>query len=252
MTNTTMIYKINAFHLKQVVDVMKELLTEATFTFKKSSIEVTALDADKVCCISMCMSEFVELQTADKEEHIGIYVPHLYKILRGAKKGSILTIKVDTEQHTITLGAIDDTSNCSITLESVKVSPYNHTLIKGEIMPIQVEVMTSRLSAIVGSLSMLSNIIDVDITNTDELLFKARGNIGNGEYSVYGDNVNWLRRDKEIQSRFYTKFIDKFCKPSLSPTVFVSMDKNQPLILGYPYTDGGIMLQMFLMPLPTD
>lgn len=249
--------KIDAFTFKLVVDVLKDLITNAVicFDFAEKTMSIQSLDPDKVCYINYTIHTFEDIEIAEStnKAYFQIFVPYLYKIMRGIKKGQFLHISlnqvVDMQLHLslcdedgtvhwkTDFKTIDSTNNCPYlpTLNSSKFSTYG-------------DISTSRLQTVCSSLNMFSSVTKISVTPST-ITLSADGPIGSTEHVI--DPVN---QDAYIQSvaqseasgTFYTKFIEKFCKPALSKTVAFSMENNQPLYLSYVLEDS--TLDMHLMP----
>lgn len=249
--------KIDAFTFKLVVDVLKDLITNAVicFNFAEKTMSIQSLDPDKVCYINYTIHTFEDIEIAEltNKDYFQIFIPHLYKIMRGIKKGQFLQISLhqdlDRKVH-LSLCDEDGTVHWKTdfkTIDTGSASPYLPSL-ESTNFSTYGDISTSRLQTICSSLNMFSSVAKISVT-PKTITLSADGPIGSTEHvidPVQQDAYIQCVAKSEASGTFYTKFIEKFCKPALSKTVAFSMENNQPLHLSYVLEDS--TLDMHLMP----
>ena len=87
-----------ANRLKQVVEVLKEFLTDVYMTFDKDGIKIATIDAKHVALINLRLyASAFEEYVCYEEKEVGISLPQLYKNLRSMSSGSTLRMEVAEE-----------------------------------------------------------------------------------------------------------------------------------------------------------
>lgn len=246
--------RMDAFEFKTSIDLMKDVLTEATFIFDVTKkISIFALDPDKVCHVELNLWMLEEFETTSNENiTFGVFMPNLYKLLRYIKKNYILELAVSNDRK-LTVVVKDDeetTTQWMVKLNPIETAPYIPRAIQFD-HTISSSISSSRLATIIGSLSVLSPIVDISVKNNAKIMvFEASGPMGSGTYEIEVDkDVQIYKQRGKFEGRFYSKFIDKFCKPALNKPVEIVMAPNQPLEIAYSLDQG--RLSMRLMPLQT-
>ena len=245
--------RVNAHEFKMAIDLMKDVLTEATVTIEPTGkICIHALDPDKVCFVELSLWQFDLFESTTNETiRVGIFLPGLYKLIRYIKKDHVLEIKVDENHHilfTVKKDDEDSKTNWSVKINPIQISPYSPRAMEFD-STISSSISSAKLSTIIGSLSVISPVFDVIVPEKSPcVIFQSTGTLGTGQYELdINKDVTMYRRNGFFEGRFYSKFVDKFCKPAVNRPVDIVMGPNQPLEIGYSLENG--RLSMKLMPL---
>ncbi len=241
--------RVNAHEFKMAVDLMKDVLTEATVVIDPTGkITIHSLDPDKVCMVELSLWQFDSFEATTNEIiRIGIYLPGLYKLIRCIKKNNTLDICVTENKNLKLVVEDDDSTHWSAELNSIQTCPYTPRSL--EFTPIlSSSISSSKLSTIISSLSVISPVFEIVVPERASCVtFQSTGTLGNGKYELDIDkDVTMFHRNDSFKGRFYAKFVDKFCKPAVNRPVELIMGPNQPLEIGYSMENG--RLAMRLMP----
>lgn len=245
----------NAGQLKQVFDVIKDLVTDVNFVFTETKLYMTTTDPHKIVVISLHMDSLFEYKNySDSIVFFGINIPHLYKMIRGVTQDHVMKFEIDQNTPNImkitishlTKGIVSVTSLYALDLPKEEVCLPEMTFEMTATIP------TKDLQRIVKDLSHGSKKISISAIEAQcprYLNFSTQGDV----YS-YATSISLCPSEtgmiwktfltEKISGRYLIKYIEKFIKPQLSDIIDLSINQESILSLCYDLAIGQLSMKV--------
>lgn len=230
--------------LKNVFDVLKDLVTDVNLIFKTNGLHITAFDQEKIVAVTLGLDGLQSYNKRTNEDlYIGINMQHLYKIMRSVTSDHEVLMEISPETVNVikitivhpTNGIASVTSLYSLDLprDSVFVPNVNYEC--------HGTIPTSSLLKTIKDLSHGSKKITFHAKQSSPphfLTLASKGTLYSYTTAVSicpsEVGLQWNRFEADIISNIYTsKFIEKFLKPSLCKKVDILLSSDGMLRLEY-------------------
>jgi len=232
--------------LKEPINVISELVTEARFKFDKDKLELIAMDPANVAMIvfRLLSSSFIEYNL-DKEEELAINLDNLKQVLKRAKSSDIITLE--------TVG-----NQLKIELKGESVRYFNLSLINVEDKPQKIpelnfhgsiEIPTNLFNEAIEDMDVVAESVAFGVEG-DNFLIEAAGNLNSAKVKFSkGEDIKVnLSGAEKIKAKYSTEYLKKIIKGGkLSDVAFISFSNDYPLKVQYKVMDK-IDLQFILAP----
>lgn len=232
--------------LKLLFDVLKDLLTEVNLCFDAKGIHITSLDPGKIGMISASICNLESYVCKEPPFYAGVYVSYLYKILRSVNTSHHLECRIRRDTPKIMELVVTNGDKRAQTIHRLKLLDLDIEEIK--IPAVEFEMVISMPSAelqkYVKELSHVSNLIT--IRGSGKLIqFICTGDLGETciEISPTPSGLNWLHRDslkETFEGTYFLKYLERFSRGQVDPTVEIYFKQGYPLILRYEMTIGSL------------
>lgn len=230
---------------KALLDVIKDLITECTLRFDHEGFKIVTLDPSQVGMIHLSVNQLEDYHCSSPF-NAGVFLGYLYKILRCGTSNHHLYGYVlhsdpsglyicleQTEKRTHIKHRVD---LLNLVVDEITVPDVNFDLVFS--MP------SSEFQRHIKELSHVSSIVTVRVKD-NSLELQGRGD--HGEASVRIDptpgGLNWLHKDdciRTYEESFYLKFLEKFSRGGVDPTVQIFLRESFPFILRFQLPFGAL------------
>ena len=230
--------------IKDSVNIISDLVTEAKFKIKKDCIELVAMDPANVAMVvfKLLSSSFVEYNVKD-ETTIGINLNNLKQVLRRIKANDNLSLELSE-------------SKLKITLSGNTTRTFFMPLIEMDDKEQKVPELKFKTTITCPS-SMLNDAIeDVEIVaesvqlNVEDKKFSisASGDSSKAVVDIKADEHVIIKTEDKVRAKYSIEYLKKMIQGSkISGTVSISFNKDYPLKLEYKEIDK-IQLAFILAP----
>lgn len=204
----------NAFELRTIADVCKDILTETWFVFESSKVTMTNVDPEKIVVVHLQLCP-AEINYVCKERlAFPFYMQTLYRVLRGCKKTDKANVKLEKDSTVMNIRVYteDGVFKNLIQLHALRkqFSEYQYMMDPNVDYDFSLVTGTEAMYKIFHDLSGLSRRIQIEIVETN-LYFSAQDEGGTvNSFSIELDKRYTFRH------QFITKYLEKFTKPCLT------------------------------------
>lgn len=232
-------WSANAHELKQITDVLKDILSECWFTFDQDTITMKNVDPEKVVAVSLFMRPDKNQYQCPNKFVFPFYIQTLYRIFRAVKPNDTCTI---TQGIGGTL-QISIFSQTKMLKNEIVMQPLQTDIIDFHQVQhhydVNVDFQCQDLYHILHDLSSLSRKITIQI-NGQDVSFSAEDDFGTN--STYKQSFSIL--NYRFKGTYLAKYLEKFCKPVLSKSISLKISNGSPLTVCYDLVRGSLMLQI--------
>lgn len=243
-------FQQNAYEIRTLLDIMKDIVTDVCMVFSKTDISVRAIDPEKIVSVSMIIDKPKKYSfDFDEPVFIGLNMQNLYKIVRGVT--SVHNIQFEIAK------AIPNVLNITVSHPSTGIvsttSLYSLDIAKNQPeLPARTydaacRLPTTQLQRTIKDLSHGSKKITISSSKEDssaKLWFYSVGTTYNYTTSISvspsKDGLMWLYKNKDkISGQYITKYIERFCKPTVGKIMELSFIEDGLLTMSYPFLSYG-------------
>lgn len=232
-------WNTSAHELKVIADTLKDVLTECWLVFDVGIISLHNVDPEKVISVEFKLYPDHTTYACTTKMVFAIYIQTLYRLLRNSKNTDTAILE-NTSDNKLKITVL---AHGKFPKHTIYVNPLNTPLpqyMKIHTEPeLEIVMNTSQLYYILHDLASLST--QVRITTQRHLIsFSAKDEAGTS--SEYEQTFSQL--DLDSTATYLVKYLEKFCKPGLRPTIQVQIRKNAPLTLVYLLDHGSLSLSI--------
>jgi len=235
----------HALPLKQLVSVLKDLVVDCVIHCKPEGLFLQAMDASHVamCTFQLDASGFESYQ-CDTEFDIGLNMPSLERILRGAKKDDSLSLHAEMEGTVLEIRCSNTNTSKVSTYELKLMCIDSNQLSLGDIeYTTNIRMHSGSFSEVCRDMQLLGDTCLIASSPT-AVSFAVQGDIGNGQttlqhHSSYcetdsmKDTVS-IDTSVSCELTFSLKYLAVFAKAMpLATTVELSLQEDAPLEVKY-------------------
>lgn len=233
-----------ATQVKSLMDVLKDLLTETTLRFDEEGFTIVTLDPSHV---GMVHARVNRLEHYDGESfNAGVDVPYLYKLLRSATSNHSLQgwiLRSDPETLHLKMENCEKRTHVLHHVKLLDLAVENITIPDVE-FDLVLSLPCAELQRAVKELDHVSNILTV---RTQACVLQLVGSGDHGETCVEiapsPSGLAWIHRDPLVdtyEGSFFLRYVAKFSRGSVDPTVQLFLRHKFPLILRFQLTIGSL------------
>jgi hypothetical protein len=242
-------YEFDAFQIRNIFDVLKDLLTHCWLVFHNGELVITNIDPEKIIHVhcrlvpnSMSCREGDHKFIWNRFE-FSTYAQTIYKMFRSTSPGQKATISVDRDNNQLLFGI----SKCGFSLVSKLTSLSMDKMSLEVCNPVMINVQdfaTTYLHKIMYTLSSVSRMAEVN-WNTCGIVFKANDNIQTDVKVEHAfQNVVETPQSFEFTIKIIIKYLEKFCNKNLGKRLSLGLGENGQIIAAYDLQNGDLRLTM--------
>ncbi len=233
---------IQAPIFKQVIDALKDILTDVNLEIDETGLKIVAMDNTNIVLIHLKLDadKFEEFY-CQKKTFIGVCMLKLHILIKTIGTNDLLTLYVKKDDpSTLGIRIVNNEKNVET---NYKLSTLDIDVLNVEIPPVNVHTIitmpSSYLQKIIRDMHNLSEYIE--IRNIEEqLILSCKGNFCSQE-TILGTEksqnitISKTNEDKEIIQGIYSlKYLSIFTKcTNLSSNVEIYLKNSYPIILRY-------------------
>lgn len=232
--------------LKEPINVISELVTEARFKFDKDKLELIAMDPANVAMIvfRLLSSSFVEYNL-DRDEEIAINLENLKQVLKRSKPSDTITLETVGNQLKIELkGESIRHFNLSLINVEDKTQKIPELSFTGSI-----EIPTGLFNEAIEDMDVVAESVAFSVEGNN-FLIEAAGNLHSAKVNFSkGEDIKVnLSGAEKIKAKYSTEYLKKIIKGGkLSDIAFINFSNDYPLKVQYKVMDK-VDLQFILAP----
>lgn len=223
---------IQASAVKNIFEVLKDILNDANIYFKSNTITITTLDTARAALIDLeLLGENFEEYECKNEECAGVNITNTFKLLKPISNNDTLTIEHNKELLTFKVENETKQSNTQFSLKLLELDEDHIQIpeIKTKVTTIMTSSDFQRICRDMMNLSTEINISRVD----DEIIFEC-----DGDFAKQRTVINC--QDEEnfkgvLKGTYSLKYLNLFTKAtSMCSSVQIQMEEEMRfLILKY-------------------
>lgn len=235
---------IQAPVFKQVIDALKDILTDVNLEVDESGLKIVAMDNTNIVLIHLKLdADKFEEYYCEKKMYIGICMLKFHMLIKTIGTNDLLSLYVLKDDPSV-LG-IKNINNDKNVETNYKLSTLDIDVLNIEIPPVNfhtiITMPSSYLQKIIRDMHNLADYIEIrNIEN--QLILSCKGDFCSQE-TVLGteksNNITIAKNEDEetheiIQGVFSLKYLAIFTKcTNLSPNVEIYLKNSYPIILRY-------------------
>lgn len=234
---------IQAPIFKQVIDALKDILTDVNLEVDENGLKIVAMDNTNIVLIHMKLdADKFEEYYCDKKMYIGICMLKLHMLIKTIGTNDLLTLYVRKDDPS-TLG-IKITNNEKNVETNYKLSTLDIDILNIEIPPVDfhtiITMPSSYLQKIIRDMHNLADYIEIR-NISDQLVLSCKGDFCSQE-TILGieksQNITISKNADDnheiIQGVFSLKYLTIFTKcTNLCSNVEIYLKNSYPIILRY-------------------
>jgi proliferating cell nuclear antigen len=228
--------------LKQVIEAVKELVTQANFDVSSTGISMQAMDTSHVCLVSLDLKgDGFDQFRCDRTMSMGVNIASLSKILKCAANDDIITMKADDNGDTLTLmfesPSQDRVSDFDLKLMSID---SEHLGIPDQEYSAKVAMPSKEYQRICRDMATIGDAVVISATK-DGVKFSTSGDIGTANitvrHSVTSEKEEQCTRmdiTEPVALTFALRYLNNFAKATmLNDTVLMNLTKDLPIMVQF-------------------
>jgi hypothetical protein len=242
-------YEFDAFQIRNVFDVLKDLLTHCWLVFHNGDLVITNIDPEKIIHVHCRLTPVsISCPSGDsnsllKRFEFSTYAQTIYKMFRATSIGQKATISLDRENNQLTFAISKSGFSLISRLTSLSIDRMSLELSSPIMIDVQ-NLATVYLHKIMYTLSSVSRLADVN-WNNDGITFRANDNIQTDvriENTFTTSEVN--KEPFNYNVKIIIKYLEKFCNKNLGKQLSFGLGIDGQIIVAYDLQNGDLCLTM--------
>ena len=231
--------------LKEPINIISELVNEATFKIDHDKIELIAMDPANVSMVifRLLSSAFVDY-SLEVPLSISINLDSLKQVLRRAKPADIVTLELEENKLRIDLSS--DTKR-TFHLSLINLEKQNQKIPELK-FPGSIELSSTVFNDAIDDMDIVADAVLLTI-EPSKLSIEAAGNLNKARIDLQkGDDLKISLKEGKFKSKYSIEYLKKILKASkLSPIVNINFSNDYPLKIQYKVIDK-LDLEFILAP----
>lgn len=238
--NLVEIKTVQSGEVRNLIDALKDILTDANFQFSKEGIKCTAMDASHTVLVHLKLNaDKFDFFHCEKKLTVGIAMSNFYKFIKTMNNNDILTLYIKKNDVNVLGIKMENSDKNSVIDFSLNLMDLNDETL--EISPVEFDSIltlpSNDFQKYCRDFSGFSHTLEIQNIG-DELIFKCNGDIGSSTQIIKPNNSSGLSFNKNtdniIQGNFALKHLVLFTKcTGLCSTIKMFLKNDYPLIIEY-------------------
>ena len=241
---------------KQVIDAIKDLVTDANIDVTEEEMSIQAMDSSHVSLVHVTMrQEGFDHYRCDRNISLGFNSANMSKILKCSENDDIITLKAEDTADALTLmfesPKQERISDFELKLMDIDSEPLG---IPDTNYKCTIRMPSRQFSRIVTDLQVIGESCVISCTK-EGVRFSVEGDIGTGNVLVRNGGASEKEEDQvsidmeePVELTFALRYLNFFTKATaLGPTVILSLSPDVPIVVEYPIEDSGD-IKFYLAP----
>ncbi len=238
----------DSVNFKKIIELLKELLNIAIFSFNPEGITINMLDNNHISAISLTLEKSgFETYTFTSESvlKLAIDLESLCKVLKCLRNDDIITIKYDEDSSQISwIFQNEDSKNFRKfdlnLIDTDMVSEFNAP--NRDSFDCKIRLFSHNFLDICKDLTQIGDnikILSYQENNNNIIEFNVEGDIGNGLIKLYPDDTVKIDSTNDCNGKYSLKYLNIFSKSNtFSNRVNIYMENEKPIALKYKINKG--------------
>jgi len=230
-------WRVPVRELKCIVDVLKDFLMEIELVFSENKITIDSVDPEKIVMVHL------ELQPSDQEYRcptpirFPLYIQSLFKILRGADRNDIVHLHILHPENDVMRVFTTNYENKIFLIR--KLQDYAAPELA---LPTQPYFLTEKVSAdnfytSIRDMAAVGKVVHI-FNRDSKVVFRTSDPMElTAEYEMETGVMHLA-----LDNQYIIKYIEKFSRPGLNPSIYISLGKNVPLKCEWRMDSGCLVL----------
>lgn len=233
---------------KQLIEAIKDLVTQANFDCSDEGMSIQAMDSSHVSLVEVKLRETgFDHYRCDRQVNIGIDSNNMSKILKCAGNDDILTLKAEDEPDTLMLQFEDKKKERTSDFEMNLVEISDEQLgIPDTEYSCTVRMPSMDFQRIIRDMATLGDTCTIACSK-EGVRFRVSGDLGEGNILIRATSSSEKEEenvlidvDEPVELTFAMRYLQHFIKAtSLGPSVVISMSEGVPVVIEYPIEEIG-------------
>ena len=236
--------QIKSDHLKQLLEIIRNLTNEVKFVATDSQLSVKAVDTAHVAMVDVNLKKdgFEEYKASSCE--LGIDLEKLNDVLKLAGAGDILSLEHDEEKNRLITKVGNITRRMSLLDASVLTEPKVPNLN----LPVKVKIRAGELLQGIRASEPISDHISL-IASPDGFELSSQGDTDSVSLKLPRDMIDELECKEVVKSLFALDYFSKMIK-AVGPqqSVLMNLGADYPVKLEFTFAEGSGSATYLLAP----
>ncbi|MEA3378456.1 MAG: proliferating cell nuclear antigen (pcna) [Nanoarchaeota archaeon] len=219
--------------LKESINIISELVNEATFKVDSAKIELTAMDPANVA-----MVDFKLLSTAFAEYNVSepttlaVNLDNLKAILKRAKPTDSISLNLDKEKNRLNIELIGENKRM-FNLALLDLNEDCHK-VPDLAFSAKIETSTSKFDEAIEDMDVVAESVAL-LAENENFTIKSESNLSNAEVIIpKTDETNISLNSDKVLSKYSIEYLKKIIKGSrLAENVVIHFGQDYPLKVEY-------------------
>ncbi len=222
-------------YLKSSIEIISELVTEATFWVKKEGLELVAMDPGVVSMVILKIPPTAFSKFEVKEEaSLSVNLSYLKQVLKRAKKSDVLTMTL-TEDNKLKID-LESNSLRSFTIPLIDLEESQHNVPDLQ-FPITIQMSSDDFKTIIEDAAVVSDGVTFE-ANKDTFVIEAKGDLSSLKTELKNGQGITIVGDESVKATYSIEYLKKMIKGSkISSEVVIQFNTDYPLKLEYKEID---------------
>lgn len=232
--------------LKKSMEIISDIVLEATIVFKPDYLELVALNSNNVVMVifRLLATNFQEYKI-DKDCQISLNLEHFSEVLKRCDEKSKLILNVDNNKNKLEITSFGkNTKNFELSL--IDFADENLQKIPDLKFPSKVILNSSEFTNMINDLNFLENGVSFSL-NPKTFTILGKTNLMSGKVELKQD-IDIKTQKEKSECKYSIEYLKKFIKADkIVGTVELSFDDDYPLKVEYKLIDK-LLLGFILAP----
>lgn len=230
--------------LKQILEAIKDLVTDANLDCNATGISMQSMDSSHVALVHLLLKAdgFIHFR-CDRPAALGVNLTAMNAILKcaGSHDTCELRSSETSDQLQFNFSSPDDDRDSEFRLKLLDLDTERMGILKMEYSAI-IKMPSSEFQRIMRELTILAADVVMISCSKDGIRFAVNGEVGSGSIlckvttkpDVPPEKIVAIDLNKPVSLRFALRYLNYFARATcLSPTVMISMAEGCPLAIDY-------------------
>lgn len=222
-------FKTNAFQLREVFAVLKDLFIEADLRFTLNGIVVRGMDPQRTTTTIVSLFH-PEEYVWRRPIKIGAYMHTIYKILRGCHHSEMVELIVTEDQPDVLNISLDQGSKISLLSRNIS---YDDIMLPDIQYDVEAVVPGKQALRTIKEIGHFSKIVDLYVNTLTEKIYAKTKTVFATAVIELGSCTVQSPQIEEFSMSFDVRHLDHFCKHAGGQDVTIRFKNGYPLSLGY-------------------
>lgn len=236
----------DATFLKESINIISELVTEATFAIKKDFIELVAMDPGNISMVILRLipTAFAQYKI-NEEKSISINLTYFKQILKRSKNEDIITLETEDNKLKITME-----SSTKRTFQIPLIDLRNEERKIPDLQfPLSIQTSANLFKTSVEDSAVVGDAVTI-FTTKDKMIIEANGDLSSAKTEIKNNEgaTIIIKEGDEFKAKYSIEYLKKMINGDrLAQDVIIKYNTGYPLRLEYNQMDK-VSLAFILAP----
>lgn len=232
-------FLFDAYQLRTIFDVLKDLLTHCWLIFDGDVLSITNMDPEKIVHVQTTLISKKSTNNTVKYR-FSTYAQTLYKMFRTVTQGQEVSIILNPDDNQLQFKITKAGFSIVSRLTSLAIDCINFEVIPANFLDFQ-KLSTIHLHKIMYTLSSVSRIASIT-WNEDRIDFSANDNIQTHLSIACPLEQSSMGNPQTV--KIVIKYLEKFCNRNIDKVIRLGISTDRRIIAVYDLPNGDLCLTM--------